>query len=143
MLTGIKQGSEFLPLVGFLFLNETRGAVAGESVAGLGTTSPASISLYSPQLQLGNEAAGRYLKASELFAPKLEELLSAWECVWNGMHNAQCSALVLFKRQPSRTWIIVGEYPVGKSWLGAWICQPEERNLHRKGFFWLHLQDSS
>lgn len=37
-----------------------------ESSAGLGSTSPASVSLYSPQLQLGNEAAGRYLKASEL-----------------------------------------------------------------------------
>lgn len=54
----------------------------------LAPTCPASISLYSPQFQLSNEAAGRSLKASELFAPKLEELLSAWECVWNGMHNS-------------------------------------------------------
>lgn len=62
-----------------------------ESVAGLGTTSPASASLYSPQFPSSNEAAGRYLEASELFAPKLEELLSAWECLeW----DAQCSALL-------------------------------------------------
>lgn len=59
-----------------------------ERVAGLGTTSPASTSLYSPQFQLSNEAAGRDLKSSELFAPQLEVLLRAWECVWNGMHHA-------------------------------------------------------
>uniref|UniRef100_A0A8C9L2H7 Lymphocyte antigen 6E-like n=1 Tax=Serinus canaria TaxID=9135 RepID=A0A8C9L2H7_SERCA len=71
MLTGIKQGSEFLPLVGFLFLNETRGAVAEESVAGLGTTSPASISLYSPQLQL----------ASSLFCYICDNEHSNWNCM--------------------------------------------------------------
>lgn len=46
--------------------------------------------------------------------------------------DAQLSALVLFKRRCSPTWIIVGEYPAGKSLPWAWICQPEEHNLHVK-----------
>lgn len=63
-----------------------------ERVAVLAAASPASVALCSLQFPLSNEAAGSDLKASELFAPKLEELFNARECVWNGM----LKALLLF-----------------------------------------------